>query len=133
MPIIYHEEQQVFHIYNKQISYIFMILKNGQLGQLYYGKHIQDQEDFTHMLELYPRPMSACPYPEDLSFSMEHIKQEYPSYGHGDMRYPAYEIAQENGSLITEFTYRSHNIMAGKPKLEGLPATMLKKRGRPQR
>lgn len=35
---------------------------------------------------------------------MEHIKQEYPSYGHGDMRCPAYDILQADGSRITELS-----------------------------
>lgn len=121
--IVYHEVSKEFHLYNEEISYIFTILKNGELGQLYFGKRLRDRESFAHLLELYNRPMAACAYSGDLSFSMEHIRQEYPSYGHGDMRYPAYEIEQENGSRITEFVYRSHRISAGKPKLEQLPAT----------
>src|SRR5699024_3656743 len=55
-------------------------------------------------------------------FSMEYLKQEYPSYGHGDMREPAYEILQEDGSRITEFTFEDYVILKGKRKLEGLPA-----------
>ena len=53
---------------------------------------------------------------------MEYLKQEYPSYGHGDMREPAYEILQEDGSRITEFTFEDYVILKGKRKLEGLPA-----------
>ena len=54
---------------------------------------------------------------------MEHVKQEYPAYGTGDFRHPAVRILQQNGSSITNFTYHSHTITKGKPKLEGLPAT----------
>lgn len=36
--IQFHEESKTFHLYNDQISYIFKILKNNQLGQLYYEK-----------------------------------------------------------------------------------------------
>lgn len=123
MGIHYHHKTKVFHLCNEKISYIFMVLKNGQLGQLYYGKRLIDKEDFTYLLELRPRPMSACSYEGDLSFSMEHIRQEYPSYGHGDMRHPAYEVLDTNGSRISEFVYQSHTITKGKPKLKGLPAT----------
>ena len=123
MAIIYHKDSKEFHLYNHQVSYIFTVLKNGQLGQLYYGKKIKDREDFGHLLELNARPMSPCVYEGDLTFSMEHIKQEYPSYGHGDMRSPAYEIKQENGSRVTEFSYKGHRIYDGKPGLAGLPAT----------
>lgn len=123
MAIQYHKSSNTFHLYNDQISYIMTILKNGQLGQLYYGKKLKDKEDFSYFLELRPRPMAPCAFEGDLTFSMEHIRQEYPSYGHGDMRHPAYEIISENGSRISEFIYVSHVIQKGKPRLDQLPAT----------
>ncbi len=123
MCISYHENTQTFHLFNGQISYIFKVLKNGQLGHLYYGSFIQDRSSFDHLLELRPRPMAACSFLDDISFSLEHIKQEYPSYGSGDLRHPAFEIIQENGSRISNFQYVRHTIQKGKPKLPGLPAT----------
>lgn len=123
MSICYHEGSREFHLYNKEISYLITILKNGQLGQLYFGKKLHDRESFSHLLELRHRPMAVCTYEGDSTFSMEHIKQEYPSYGAGDMRYPAVEILQENGSRITDFVYQTHRIYDGKPALAGLPAT----------
>lgn len=123
MPIKFHENTKTFHLYNQEVSYIFKILKNNQLGQLYYGKAIKDRENFDHLLEMRPRPMAPCAFEGDLSFSLEHLKQEYPSYGSGDMRHPAIDIIQENGSRIVDFVYDSHKIMNGKPKLDNLPAT----------
>lgn len=123
MSIIFHEASKTFHMTNGKISYIFKILKNNQLGQLYYGRALHDRPDFNHLLELRARPMSACTFPGDLTFSLEHIKHEYPSYGSGDMRHPAFEVLQENGSRISDFQYVSHEIIDGKPSLEGLPAT----------
>lgn len=122
MGIVYNEKAKEFHLFNNEISYIIKVLENGHLGHLYYGKRIKHREDFSHLLEIRRRAMAVFYY-EGSSFSLEHIKQEYPSYGAGDMRYPAYEILQENGSRITEFKYKSHNIFKGKKKLEGLPAT----------
>ena len=123
MSIIFHERSKTFHLYNDKISYIFKILRNGQLGQLYCGAAIRDREEYEHLFEARQRPMAPCTYEGDLTFSMEHIKQEYPAYGSGDMRYPAFQILQSNGSRITDFTYISHKIMEGKPELPGLPAT----------
>ena len=99
------------------------VLENGQLGHLYFGKRLKDRESFAHMLNFRARPMSVCAFEHNLDFSMEHIKQEYPVYGAGDMRYPAIEVQQENGSRISEFIYQGHRIYKGKPELEGLPAT----------
>ena len=51
------------------------------------------------------------------------MKQEYPTYGSGDTRYPAFELEREDGSRAVDFKYKGHNIFSGKKKLEGLPAT----------
>lgn len=123
MHIFYHASSQTFHLSNDAVSYIMKVLPNGQLGQLYFGKAIRDRENFDHLLEMNHRPMSACVFEGNLRFSLEHIKQEYPSYGTTDFRHPALEIVQPNGSRITDFTYVSHTITAGKPALAGLPAT----------
>lgn len=122
MPIIFHKNTKEFHLYNDEISYIFCILRNGQPGQIYYGRKIKDRESFQHLIEYSMRDMAPCTYEGDRTFSMEYLKQEYPSYGHGDMREPAYEILQEDGSRITEFTFEDYVILKGKRKLEGLPA-----------
>ncbi len=59
---------------------------------------------------------------EITDFLWSNLKQEYPSYGSGDMRYPAFELEQKNGSRTVDFQYKEHVIFAGKKKLEGLPA-----------
>lgn len=123
MPIIFHNESNTFHIYNNQISYIFKVLRNGHLGNIYYGKKTKDRISFDHLIDFYPRMMNVWQYDGDKTFSLEHIRQEYPSYGTGDMRLPAIEILQENGSRISDFKYLNHKITKRKPKLQGLPAT----------
>lgn len=127
MPIVYHEESKEFHLYNEEISYLFRILDNGQPGQLYYGKKLRDRASFEHLFERCTRDMAPYNYEGNSEFSLEHIKQEYPTFGNGDMRYPAYEIERPNGSRIVEFAYESHRIYPGKPKLPGLPATYVEK------
>lgn len=123
MAIKFYEESGQFHLYNDEISYIFKILKNKQLGHLYYGKRLTDIPDYGYLVEESRRDMAACPTEEDNFFSLESARQEYPTYGNGDVRYGAYELLWENGSNITEFEYRTHKIYKGKEKLKGLPAT----------
>ena len=125
MSIIFNEESKEFHLFNNNISYIIKILRNNQLGQLYFGKKIHQRDSYDYLLENAYRPMSAYVYEREYGFSLEHIKQEYPSYGTTDFKYPAYEILQKNGSRITNFEYVSHKIYSGKPKLKGLPATYI--------
>ena len=127
MFIYYHEKTKTFHLQNEKISYVMCVLKSGELAQLYYGKRIHDKEDFGYLLEGAIRSHSA--YPEDGAYgiSPEHIKQEYPSFGYGDFRQGAIEVLQKNGSRLSRFRYRSHEILPGKPKLCGLPATYTEK------
>ncbi|MBD3919916.1 alpha-galactosidase [Paenibacillus sp. PR3] len=123
MGIIYHEQSGEFHLFNEEISYIIKILDNGQLGHLYYGKRLSDRESFGHLLEGGLRSLAAYVFEDDYFLSLQHTRQEYPSYGTTDFRHPAYEIRAENGSRITSFQYESHEIYLGKGKPDGLPAT----------
>lgn len=127
MGIFVNEKTGEFHLYNQEISYIMKVLRNGQLGQLYFGKRISQKDNYDYMIEGAYRPTSAYVFEGEYSFSLEHLKQEYPSYGTTDFRMPAVEILQKNGSRITNFTYDSHKVYAGKPKLAGLPATYTEK------
>ncbi|EHI99663.1 Alpha-galactosidase [Clostridium sp. DL-VIII] len=123
MAIKFNEKSKEFHLYNKEISYIIKILQNNQLGNLYYGQRIHHKESFSYLLEGGARPLAAYVFEGDTSFSLQHTKQEYPSYGTTDFRYPAFEIKQKNGSRITNFEFETYNIFKGKKKLEKLPAT----------
>lgn len=132
MSIIYHEQTKEFHLYNDSISYIMKVLRNGQMGQLYFGSSIPDKEDFGYFIETAHRPMTSYLFEGDLSYSLEHLKQEYPSYGTTDYREPAFEILQENGSRISDFVYKAHKIYDGKPELKGLPAIYTEDSGEAQ-
>lgn len=127
MGIIFNEKTQEFHLYNHEISYLMKVMRNGQMGQLYFGKRISLKDNYDYLTEICYRPTSSYVYENEYSFSLEHLKQEYPSYGTSDFRMPAVEIIQPNGSRITDFVYQSHRIYKGKPKLEGLPATYTEK------
>lgn len=123
MGIIFNGKSGEFHLFNNEISYIIKILRNEQLGQLYFGKKVPVKDNYDYLIENRYRPVTAYVYENEYSFTLEHLRQEYPAYGTTDFRMPAVEIAQKNGSTITNFTYVSHKIYAGKPKLSGLPAT----------
>lgn len=66
---------------------------------------------------------TAYVYENDYLFTLDTIRQEYPSYGTTDFREPAFQIQQPNGSCVTNFQYRSYRIYDGKKPLKGLPAT----------
>ena len=120
--IIYNTSTREFHLCNQRISYILSVLENGQLGQLYFGKKLTHRDSFAHFIQMRTQSHTAYVYENDFLFSLDTIRQEYPSYGTTDFREPAYQIEQGNGSRITGFAYKSHEIYSGKKKLNGLPA-----------
>ncbi|MCI9124920.1 MAG: alpha-galactosidase [Eubacterium sp.] len=123
MAVIFHEATKIFHLFNNEISYIMRIMENGQMENLYYGKAIRDQEDFGHMHEETMRSLMSVCVPEPGILSMQYTKQEYPVYGTGDYRSPAFTVVQENGSRIVNYIYVSHKIYKGKKEILPLPAT----------
>ncbi len=112
-----------FHLSNNHVSYIMKVLKNNQLGQLYFGKKIRHNNNFDHLIVERAVTLAPCVFEGDLDFSLETIKQEYPAYGTGDFREPAYQFTQANGSRITNFTYKGYEIFKGKRGVIGLPHT----------
>lgn len=123
MGIIYHQNSQELHLFNNQLSYIIKVQSNGELTNLYYGKRIHDKEDFSYLQPGDTRPLTVYQTKDSPHHSLQHVRREYPDYGRGDFRTPAYVIRQENGSRVTAFSYESHEIYRGKKPLEGLPAT----------
>ena len=123
MAIVFHEASKVFHLYNQDISYLIRIMENGQLENLYYGKALRDRDDFSYMHEEAMRSQMSINVPEPGLLSMQYTRQEYPSYGTGDYRSPAFTVLQENGSRIVNYEYTAYEILKGKKSLEPLPAT----------
>ncbi|CAH1190554.1 Alpha-galactosidase AgaA [Paenibacillus auburnensis] len=123
MGIQYFAEERIFHLQSKATSYVIQLLPTGVPAHVYWGRKIRST-GLSAILQRTERcSFSPSPYPEDMSISYDTIAQEYPSYGVGDFRHPAYQIQAENGTTASEAIYDTHRIYQGKPKLEGLPAT----------
>ena len=146
MNIFVHEKTKTFHLQNDEISYIMTVLPNGHMGQLYFGKKLHDREDFSYLLEGFARNEesgeycaeeqggSHAGYPLDCvcGASMERLRLEYPSCWGGDFRQYALEILQDNGSRLTDFAFSGYELLPGKPRLAGLPATYTEEDGEAQ-
>ena len=59
---------------------------------------------------------------DDVTFSLDTMRSEYPAYGNTDLRMPAYQVQLINGTRITDLSYESYKIVKGKEKLKGLPS-----------
>ena len=123
MAILFNESTRTFHLCNDHVSYVFRVMENEQLEQIYYGRRIAAEQSFDIYHEEVMRALMSVCVPEPGLLSMHYTRQEYPSYGTGDYRSPAVTVLQENGSRITDFRYVCHRITEGKPSLLPLPAT----------
>lgn len=121
MAILTHQTQ--FHLQMDHSSYLFHVMANGELGQLYYGPLIHDQAQYpelTHREVHGAMPAWKLDTPD---VQPEALKQEYASFGKGDFRDPAYQMTAPDGSRISELQYQSYRIETGKQRLANLPST----------
>lgn len=122
MSIHFHEDLGVFHLQSDRSSYVIELVRGVYPAHAYWGRRIRDNR-VGNLLERRGRAsFSPTPFREDASFSLDSLPQEYPGYGSGDFRQPAYQVQLANGATVTEAEYVRHRIYSGKPKLEGLPA-----------
>ena len=124
MPIFVNTKDEIeFHLTNSSVSYIINVLKNGQLGHLYFGKSIKNRDSFSHLHTHRSCVLSPAVYSDDMDFSLETSPQEYPLNGGTDFREEALRIKSIDGSSTSVLEYKSYKIYEGKHLLPGLPST----------
>jgi len=112
----------LFHLQGKNTSYVLQVIRDGYLAHLYWGKRVQTYRGSNKIIYM-DRGFSPNPDTTDRTFSLDTLPQEYPAYGNGDFRIPAYQIQLDNGSTLTDLRYKDYRVYKGKPKLKGLPST----------
>lgn len=122
MNIIVDEKTKVFHLQTKNTSYIMKVAKDRYLAHVYWGKKIKTPDMENAQINRWVS-FGAAPDSGDKSYSLDYIRQEYPTGCQTDYRMPALEALFADGSRAVELIYDSYRITAGKPKLKGLPAT----------
>ncbi len=121
LEIKFIEQDNTFFLGNGRISYVFCVEKGRYLTHRYFGKYIRNYHD-SNIPFLYDRGFCSNPVPEDRSFSLDTILQEFPDMNQGDFRNPAYVIQTEDGRRVSRFVYKGYRILDGKPQLMDLPA-----------
>ena len=121
MGIIIHEKEKQFHLFNSKMSYCIGVCPDGEIGQVYFGKKINEDQIISYPQTKGIRPV-CCNLKENENYSKELALLEYPAFGNGDFRKPAYEIMQKNGSRVTNLVYKTHSIYHGKKAIPGLPS-----------
>ena len=122
MPILYNKKEKSFKLRAKNTDYMFKVVDDGYLAHVYYGNKIPD-EDLEYLLRLDESPFTPATNNRDKASFMDSLPFEYPCFGIGDYRDPAFKILDNDGMSACDLRYVSHKIYDGKPELEGLPAT----------
>lgn len=123
MSIQVNASNRLFHLQTKHTSYVFHVIEDGSLGQLYYGPKIPFKDDYANLNTREEHDCTNTRTDEDVEFQAELLKQEYAGLGKGDYRYPAFQITYPNGSRTSEFQYHDYELKDGKARLTGLPST----------
>ena len=108
-----------FHLRNQHISYIFTLVGDGIPAHVYFGPRLDQLES--------PVDQLFCGNADSDYFhnklALEKLPQEYPTFGHGDLRQGALDIEDAFGGNALDLAYSGHEILPGKPQLPGLPAS----------
>ena len=113
-------EQRLIHLRGSRISYVIGLLEGGIPAHLYFGRRLER----FNPASVYRRSGVA----PDGSFSVQncalnHVPQEYPSYGLGEMREGALIVRAADGTASCDLRFESAEAVTEKPPLPGLPAS----------
>ncbi|MBD5157713.1 MAG: alpha-galactosidase [Butyrivibrio sp.] len=123
MGIVFNEDSLSFKLDTDNTSYVIGIADEEKfIGHCYYGARVSD-DDLTYMLRTAEAPFVPSKNARERGSFFDLFPVEYPGNGLGDYREGAVEVRCPNQSRAVNFTYKGHNIYAGKKALPGLPAT----------
>ena len=125
--ISYTKENGQFQIDTENTSYV-MLVKDGFLLHLYWGKKLAGG-DHSYFYREQGRAAFSPRMEHCGGFILDDTPLEYPCWGRGDLRTPALEIENPDGSNIVDLRYVGHEVVPGKERIPGLPATYAETEG----
>ncbi|MBO0452301.1 alpha-galactosidase [Candidatus Enterococcus murrayae] len=120
--MIYFDEQTgIFHLQGRKTSYLIQKNQQNHLFHLFWGSRLAKRFP-DYLLKEIKRASYLADTDHIKEYKLERLPQEYPAFGNSDLRKPAFQLSYKNGTNISDFRYDSHEILAGKPTLTGLPS-----------
>ena len=115
------KNNNTFHLQGRNISYIMAVDSFGNLIHLHYGRKLHDKDyDKTNT-----KYVNWAAYDEN-NITLENTHQEYPSYGHTDLRNPAYTVKNVDCNSISQLKYKDYTIKENYiPEIEGMPSLFI--------
>ena len=124
MAIYFEKETKTFFLEGKNISYIFGINFTGFPEHYYFGERIgRDELSYTYEANIGDSGEAAIPgeiHAGGKSYNV--YRSEFSFYGNGEFRECSFQMMFKNGSRLNDFRYETHEILAEKPALAGLPS-----------
>ena len=108
--ITFHPRQNHFKLESGGFHYLIGISPRLDLHHLYWGKPLSPKA-----LQALLNDWKKKAVETEHHISREFQLREFPDFGHNDLRTPAFQVEQADGTRISEFLYSSHQIIPGKP------------------
>ena len=118
------EKNLVFTLHTAWTTYMFRVNETHHLEHLYYGRRIRTTDHVEPLYDKHTIPTgNAISYDEEHpALTLDNICLEYSGYGKGDFREPPILFSRPNGDRVSDFLYKEHRIIKGKPRaFSGLP------------
>ncbi|MEG1743427.1 MAG: glycoside hydrolase family 36 N-terminal domain-containing protein, partial [Clostridia bacterium] len=121
MSVKFDKSTMQFQLDTANTSYVMQV-RDGYLLHIYWGAKL-DGGDHSYMRWEQGRAAFSPRMENGGGFILDDTPLEYPCFGRGDLRNPAFEVINHDGTDIVDLQYKSYKIVSGKPQIKGLPAT----------
>ena len=108
--ITFLPNQKIFKLNSGKFTYLIGVSPRLDLHHLYWGKELSPQAFQKLIFNWKKRAVET-----EHHISREFQTREFPDFGHNDLRLPAFQVEQSDGSRVSEFLYESHRVLPGKP------------------
>ena len=115
---------KLFVLDTSKTTYAFRVMESGHLEHLYYGRkiHVDSDDGLKELSEFAPGNTNIYDS-ENGRFSMEDIRLEVSTIGKGDVREPALELVNSDGSRTSDFVFDGYEVSKGKIRDEDFPGS----------
>lgn len=110
--------EKLFCLDTESTSYIFSLTEEGHLEHIHYGNRVNPDDYDALRLKNTVVLGSSVEYSERDNYSLDNLLLEYSGIGKGDYRHSPIELIMPDGSFVTDFVYKSHEIYDGSYKAQ---------------
>ncbi len=124
MGITYLKDRRLFKLDTPNTTYCIGIVgEDGYPGHVYYGAYLENITGIEASMRINEDPFTPDENERAKTAFLDSFPMEYAGHGVGDFRESAVRVKDIHGNSGVMLTYVSHEIIKGKEKLAGLPAT----------